>query len=365
MAFASHRCALLLQLMATTRQCVAPHTRPLGFNNTRDSAAAKTPNYAASVGRALSESSDERRWMDAVQGFAARTTCHNKTDWRAADAKRQGNDWQLCLDEWDPATDGCLAVSIGIGNSWQFDDALATRLGCEVHSFDPTGQLRAAHMAHHVAGVHFHYAGLGAMRPNAYGRQGVGAAMLSLDELLSKYTKHVKSVSVLKIDCEGCEWQALRTVAETRPQLLDRVRLLLLELHVSSSMQMRSVESMRVVLRHLFVQHDFRVYAHRLNLGKMRDRFKVLKPLQRAGLDAEPCCYELHLMRPQRPSAHPWRRVARPTSEPSLETIRAEDHAALTKYDRVHGTRHVETVSRMRKKAVRWAAVAAADAGSR
>lgn len=37
-------------------------------------------------------------------------------------------------------------------------------------------------------------------------------------------------------DCEGCEWAALSHIASTAPRLLARTRLLMLELHVATSM---------------------------------------------------------------------------------------------------------------------------------
>ena len=38
----------------------------------------------------------------------------------------------------------CLMISIGIGMEWDFELQLAAR-GCEVHAFDPTIGLHAAH----------------------------------------------------------------------------------------------------------------------------------------------------------------------------------------------------------------------------
>ena len=292
------------------------------------------------------------RWMAALQGRSSRVGCTNMTNFSAPDATRQGNDWQLCLDDWEPAQ-SCLAFSVGIGNAWQFDDALATQLGCEVHSFDPTQELLAAHKAHHVPGVQFHYVGLGRMQANAYGQKGRDAQMMHLPEMMRRWAGK-RTIDVLKLDCEGCEWGVLNLLAFEYPSLLRRVRLLLVELHVSTVLQMRKGRELRVLMNHVFRDHGFRTYRHRTNLGKVRDRMRVLPELAEAGLDPEPCCYELHLMRENAtdvPNSDPWSiDVPKPASEPSLASIRARDLQVLATYDRNHGTHHVERMQRLRAK---------------
>ena len=63
-----------------------------------------------------------------------RTKGGGKTHWRvcastlpAADTARRDE-----LVEWHPPNEGCLAVSIGIGGNWGFEDSLADA-GCDVH----------------------------------------------------------------------------------------------------------------------------------------------------------------------------------------------------------------------------------------
>ena len=295
------------------------------------------------------------RWIEALQGRSYRVNCMNMTNFSSPDATRQGNDWQLCLDDWEPAQ-GCLVFSVGVGNAWQFDDALATQLGCEVHSFDPTQELLAAHEAHHVPGVHFHFVGLGQTRTSTYGTKGRGAQMQPLPEIMSRWAGK-RTIDVLKIDCEGCEWAVLYLLAHEYPNVLRRVRLILIELHVSKRMVKRkstNVFELRVFMNHVIRDHGFRIYRHRTNLGKMRDRMNALSELAQAGLDPEPCCYELHLMRENStavPNSEPWSTVPKLESEPSLSTIRASDMQTLVEYDRNHGTHHVERIQTLRAKA--------------
>lgn len=73
----------------------------------------------------------------------------------------RGNHWHTCVL---PRRE-CLAVSIGIGGDWKFEDGLVSR-GCEVHAFDPTAELRAKHEKHAGAPstlgrMKFHFLGLG------------------------------------------------------------------------------------------------------------------------------------------------------------------------------------------------------------
>lgn len=49
----------------------------------------------------------------------------------------KGN-WYVCMDKKFYVSKPCLVYSFGIGNDFSFDDAMA-KLGCEVHSFDPSG----------------------------------------------------------------------------------------------------------------------------------------------------------------------------------------------------------------------------------
>ena len=160
--------------------------------------------------------------------------------------------------------------SIGVGGHWGFEDMAAghPRL-CTVHAFDPTIELREAHERHQVPRVHFHFAGLGGLSPirraasnteNAYGTVDA-TRYLTLQQMVSTKggmvlaedaAKHYpntnrepnsqvnsnggKLPSVVKIDCEGCEWEALAQMASESPEVLSKVRLLFLEVHVARTL---------------------------------------------------------------------------------------------------------------------------------
>ena len=85
-----------------------------------------------------------------------------------------------------------------------------------MHAFDPTSRLRAAHERHRFPGVTFHYSGLGAKAGGtaatsaAPGYGALGGPVRALDELLAMNGHKHRSLSLVKIDCEGCEWSTVR-----------------------------------------------------------------------------------------------------------------------------------------------------------
>jgi len=183
----------------------------------------------------------------------------------------RGNHWHTCVL---PRRE-CLAVSIGIGGDWKFEDGLVSR-GCEVHAFDPTAELRAKHEKHAGAPstlgrMKFHFLGLGnggrqaeRMRntSNPYGHVD-GALTRGLDELLSlaRSGNESRRITYLKIDCEGCEWTAWPDVAHRAPSLLASVDHLLGEWHLTPTWGLRpDARQFSIMMHHLMTEHGFRIY---------------------------------------------------------------------------------------------------------
>lgn len=145
-------------------------------------------------------------------------------------------DWPVCKD-WLPK--GCTVYDFGIANEWAFSDSMATQHGCTVHSFDPSNGHLKQHYAHNQANVNFHFLGLsgGEDAPAAatwndtsdLGYGAVIAPLQRLDRIMAKLGH--STVDVLKIDCEGCEWESLAGVAQAAPEALSCVHVLLIELH--------------------------------------------------------------------------------------------------------------------------------------
>jgi len=145
-------------------------------------------------------------------------------------------DWPVCND-WLPK--GCTVYDFGIANEWAFSDSMATQHGCAVHSFDPSNGHLKQHYAHHQKNVSFHFLGLSGGEDDApaatwndtsdLGYGAVIGPLQRLDRIMA--TLGHSAVDVLKIDCEGCEWESLAGVARAAPEALSCVHVLLIELH--------------------------------------------------------------------------------------------------------------------------------------
>ena len=159
-------------------------------------------------------------------------------------------------------TDNCLVYSYGLGADWSFDNA-AEAHGCEVHGFDPTGELwRQGMHGTDYANIDyakqypsskkfFHNWGLGAASRAEYPAGSIPQDWPGLgDPQLSKSNPETwelrsisqtmedlghKKLTVLKIDVEGAEWDALASFL-ANPRMMELVAIgnfkqLLLEFH--------------------------------------------------------------------------------------------------------------------------------------
>lgn len=158
----------------------------------------------------------------------------NKESWPTCEAHVQAR-----------AAAPCLVYSFGIAMQWAFDHTMADA-GCEVHSFDPTEATRAQHEAHVHRGVRFHPWGLSRHQPRGcadearrfsggtYGN--LSGPLLSLDRIVRRLGHTGRRITVLKVDCEGCEWDAFHHVATQAPSLIDNIDAIYIELHLALQM---------------------------------------------------------------------------------------------------------------------------------
>jgi FkbM family methyltransferase len=198
----------------------------------------------------------------------------------------------------------CVVYSIGIGGHWGFEDAASKSTHCIVHAYDPTEQLRRTHEAHRTPRVTFHYFGLGGSRStlqntaSTYGKVS-RLSLLTLQQMVDMNGGSLPTV--IKIDCEGCEWHALAQMATETPSVLARTTLLFLEVHVATALVPSSVseEVMRTAWEYLIVKLGFRLWYTRDNPGYWHQR-EVVPFLNTSGLIRRQCCYELAFVRQSR-----------------------------------------------------------------
>ena len=215
----------------------------------------------------------------------------------------------------------CLVVSIGVGNEWDFE-LVALELGCEVHAFDPTVGLLQEHnrtaniIRRTYPGLHFHFLGLGSHKiagmrndqtaytgPLASGDSSAMGPMAQLPQLLRiAGVAEGRQVDVLNIDCEGCEWEAVRHIAFKHPRSLCNVQQLNIELHTYRS-ELSNASDLPTLLRHIWVDHGFRVFRNVPNEGW----FSPLELRQLPEVHNQPvniihgyCCYNVQMVRSSR-----------------------------------------------------------------
>eukprot|EP01031_Cornospumella_fuschlensis_P025953 gene25953-31340_t len=154
--------------------------------------------------------------------------------------KEHQGGWWICEDPLSrPSTPStCLVYSYGLGADWSFDNA-AEEFGCEVHGFDPTGPLWRTGMygrgyenidyslSYPSEHKHFHNWGIGAADQVTYPANtipqdwpGLGDPPMSFSNPEPWETRSIqftmaslghsnRTLSILKIDVEGAEWDAL------------------------------------------------------------------------------------------------------------------------------------------------------------
>ena len=213
----------------------------------------------------------------------------------------------LCLEYLRHEKDSdCLVYTFGIADAWDFED-WAGSLGCEVHAHDPTTKYKERHEAHNSPNVRFHYAGLAAKEGTASnfkstGYGALGGEMLSLKGLWEKngHAEQKRRITLLKIDCEGCEWESFHQLATNEPEMLEQVCTIILEVHVAETLQMKTASQLRLMAsfwENYVEKFGFRFWYLHENTGAKFDQ-RVNPFLLDLGLDPTVCCYEMALRRP-------------------------------------------------------------------
>ncbi|KAJ1629191.1 methyltransferase domain-containing protein [Pavlovales sp. CCMP2436] len=143
----------------------------------------------------------------------------------------------------------CLVYSVGSHNDYGFEKAIKTvHAHCEVHTFDPTLGLLPGDGGSIFLGAAFstfHDLGLG--EPPASGggvMAGVEPWLRKLRPLrnLTRVLGHTgRTIDILKIDCESCEWSALVRIFDDLSNSRLHVGQLQIELHLTRTTSQQDI----------------------------------------------------------------------------------------------------------------------------
>lgn len=214
--------------------------------------------------------------------------------------------WGLCRDFVPKPISKCLVYAMGIRDIYS-NELLMGREGCEVHAFDCT----INHPATLGKNVHFHPWCLGAGKGDdefkldgaRRGTQADGAEFLTLPAIIRKLGHEDRLLTVLKMDCEGCEWDSLDILLREMPTFFNKINMLMLELHfvtTPTATEAKKAQEISKMARVAEGLHNHRVYGFSINSDLSMQRFHdtVYYPtLYNSGVQTGACCYEITYVR--------------------------------------------------------------------
>jgi hypothetical protein len=149
-----------------------------------------------------------------------------------------GPKYMCGLDVLQALGPSCLVYNIGSNNEIGFEYAMANLTRCEVHTFDPT--MTKPYIGNEYS--HFHKLGLrgGELHSASRGTQAsagqpgrLAARLRSMKQLVSLLGHRRRRIDVLKVDCEGCEWEALMPIFSAMAIRQVSIGQLLVEVHLT------------------------------------------------------------------------------------------------------------------------------------
>ncbi|CAE8586752.1 unnamed protein product [Polarella glacialis] len=164
--------------------------------------------------------------------------------------------YHMCIDRHHLHREACTVYSFGIGDQPGFEVA-ASALGCEVHMFDHSVTMDVSRVLSHLHHrVHFHPFGLS-------DRTDLAKNMMSLPDIMGCLGHDF--IDVLKIDCEGCEWNLVDSWAKNSSDFLSSVGQITLEAHLNWEPNFFHYQLLRRFVSHVMRDHQFSVARRSLN----------------------------------------------------------------------------------------------------
>lgn len=131
----------------------------------------------------------------------------------------------ICVKPGPGLQHPCIVYSFGTANDWSFDEAVHSKFGCQVFSFDPSMGVDD-HM--HGNGIWFYNMGIGEFNVNV--KKNQIWKIRTLDNILEMLGHRNKTIDVLKMDIEGAEYVVIEDLLEKG--LLKLVNHLCIEIHL-------------------------------------------------------------------------------------------------------------------------------------
>jgi len=117
---------------------------------------------------------------------------------------------------------GCYSISYGVSDDWTFDQDVVTRLGCTSFLMDPTVQHNSV-WAHQI---YFSTWAAPSYHPDA------NPSWVTMSPTRLKEALKIDRLSVLKMDCEGCEYALYNVTMNEDPSFFKTVDQFVFEVHL-------------------------------------------------------------------------------------------------------------------------------------
>jgi hypothetical protein len=131
-------------------------------------------------------------------------------------------------DSYKHRTEKCLVYSVGSNNNIMFEKAVKNHIGCEIHTFDPT--LKDPFVGNDYST--FHPWGLGKEGAKVQLKKpDVTFVTKSVTSIVKKLGHEGRKIDIFKIDCEGCEFDAMPPVFQAMAKGRLQIDQLLIEMH--------------------------------------------------------------------------------------------------------------------------------------
>lgn len=135
---------------------------------------------------------------------------------RLSDGGKVVCNWEALRMRCSSGTDNAIVYTVGVRDEVSFEVDLIANTGCTVHAFDHTISTVPA-----VPNMVFNAVGIAA-------KDDVNASLKTLPMLMQE--RNHSRIDLLKIDCEGCEWDVFADLAASNA--LDNIDQVVVELHL-------------------------------------------------------------------------------------------------------------------------------------